>query len=397
VTRVRPLVAIALLAALLAGGPARATSPLENQLGDVSARIDDLTAQVDAAAASRPALVTDLVEARDRLASEVDDLASIQLQLDEVEADHAAARSDLDRLQADLEAAYDRLAVVRTDLGDAQEAARVWARELYMGSGQVTLGVAFGAAEMTEMLVGLEYLHAVAADGDRALLRYESLQVEEERERDRIAEQEQEVAGAVADLEASQAALTGLHADQEEAVATVESEVATLRGRLDALDEEIADFEGELAGLAEEQERLEALIAQETSDDGTAPSVLVRPVPGWITSSFGPRLHPILGTTRMHTGVDMHAAWGEPVAAAAGGRVIFAGAYGGYGNAVILDHGGGMSTLYGHLSSIVVGYGDTVTAGQTIGLVGATGLATGPHLHFEVRIDGQPVDPAPYL
>jgi murein DD-endopeptidase MepM/ murein hydrolase activator NlpD len=390
-------VAIALLAALVAGGPARASSPLEDQLGDVSARIDQLTARVDDAAASRPALVTDLVEARDRLADEVDDLTLIQLRLDAVEADRAAAEIHLTALQGDLEEAYDRLATVRSDLGDAREAARIWARELYMGSGQVTLGVAFGAAEMTEMLVGLEYLHAVAADGDRALLRYESLQVEEERERDRIADQEQQVAGAVATLEASQQELTALHATQEDTVASVEGEVATLRGKLDSLDEEIADFEGELAGLEKEQDRLEALIAQEASDDGEAPSVLVRPVPGWITSSFGPRLHPILGTTRMHTGVDMHAAWGEPVAAAAGGRVIFAGAYGGYGNAVILDHGGDMSTLYGHLSSITVAYGETVAAGQTIGLVGATGLATGPHLHFEVRTDGQPVDPAPYL
>jgi len=99
----------------------------------------------------------------------------------------------------------------------------------------------------------------------------------------------------------------------------------------------------------------------------------------------------------VHTGIDLRAAWGEPVAAAAAGRVIFAGPYGGYGNAVIIDHGGGMSTLYAHLSSIAVGYGETVTAGQTIGRVGSTGLSTGPHLHFEVRIDGQPVDPMPYL
>jgi len=85
------------------------------------------------------------------------------------------------------------------------------------------------------------------------------------------------------------------------------------------------------------------------------------------------------------------------VGAAAAGRVIFAGAYGGYGNAVIIDHSGGMSTLYAHLSSITVTYGEIVSAGQTIGLVGSTGLSTGPHLHFEVRIDGKPVDPVPYL
>ncbi len=395
-TRLRPLVAVAVLAALVAAGPARASN-LEDQLGDVSSRIDRLAAQADSAAASRPGLVNELVAARDRLAAEVVDLDATRQALGEIQADHAAARSELAGVRADLKAAYDRLATTRSELGNAREAAGTWARELYMGSGQASIGLAFGAAEMTQMLVGLEYLHTVAADGDRALLRYESLQIQEERERDRIGEQERQVAAAVAALAASEAQLSELEADHARRVDTIESEVAALGSRLDTLDDDIATFEGELAGLEREQERLEALIAQEASNDGAAPSILVRPVPGPVTSSFGPRLHPILGTTRMHTGVDLRAAWGDPVGAAAAGRVIFAGAYGGYGNAVIIDHSGGMSTLYAHLSSITVTYGEIVSAGQTIGLVGSTGLSTGPHLHFEVRIDGKPVDPVPYL
>ncbi len=123
--------------------------------------------------------------------------------------------------------------------------------------------------------------------------------------------------------------------------------------------------------------------------------MLVRPVPGAITSGFGMRFHPILGYTRMHTGVDMHAAYGEPIKAAASGRIIFAAVRGGYGNCIIIDHGGGMTTLYGHQSSLNVSYDDHVTAGDVIGYVGSSGLATGPHLHFEVRIWGKPVDPGP--
>jgi murein DD-endopeptidase MepM/ murein hydrolase activator NlpD len=108
-------------------------------------------------------------------------------------------------------------------------------------------------------------------------------------------------------------------------------------------------------------------------------------------------MHPILGYRRLHTGVDMNAAYGDPIVAAADGRVIFTGWRGGYGNTVIIDHGGGVATLYAHQSSIAVGYGDVVNGGDVIGYIGSTGLSTGPHLHFEVRESGTPVDPAGYL
>jgi murein DD-endopeptidase MepM/ murein hydrolase activator NlpD len=99
----------------------------------------------------------------------------------------------------------------------------------------------------------------------------------------------------------------------------------------------------------------------------------------------------------MHTGIDIGAAMGAPIVAAAAGTVIVAGWVEGYGNTTVIDHGGGMSTLYGHQSSIGVTVGETVAAGQQIGVVGSTGHSTGPHLHFEVRIDGNPVDPLGYL
>jgi murein DD-endopeptidase MepM/ murein hydrolase activator NlpD len=95
--------------------------------------------------------------------------------------------------------------------------------------------------------------------------------------------------------------------------------------------------------------------------------------------------------------VDFGAGYGEPIRAAADGTVVEAGWLGGYGNATVIDHGKGMATLYGHQSKILVSQGQSVKRGQVIGLVGATGFATGPHLHFEVRIDGTPVDPLPYL
>ncbi len=124
---------------------------------------------------------------------------------------------------------------------------------------------------------------------------------------------------------------------------------------------------------------------------------LMFPCDAEISSSFGWRRHPILGSSRFHSGIDFGASYGSTIRAAEGGRVIFAGWYGGYGNAVILNHGNSITTLYGHTSKLYVREGQTVQAGDAIAAVGSTGLSTGPHLHFEVRKDGEPVDPMNYL
>jgi murein DD-endopeptidase MepM/ murein hydrolase activator NlpD len=115
--------------------------------------------------------------------------------------------------------------------------------------------------------------------------------------------------------------------------------------------------------------------------------------PGRVSSNFGERVHPIDGARHFHTGVDVRAAAGTPILAAAGGVVKRAGERGGYGNAVEIDHGNGVSTLYAHARELSVQPGDTIEEGQALGFVGQTGKATGPHLHFEVRVEGKPVDP----
>ncbi len=124
-----------------------------------------------------------------------------------------------------------------------------------------------------------------------------------------------------------------------------------------------------------------------------------RPVLGEaeFTSGFGVRTDPFLGRPAMHTGLDFRASTGDPVRATAGGRVASAGWAGGYGRMVEIDHGNGLSTRYGHLSEIQVKVGDHVQAGQVLGAVGSTGRSTGPHLHYETRIDGEPVDPQRFL
>lgn len=123
----------------------------------------------------------------------------------------------------------------------------------------------------------------------------------------------------------------------------------------------------------------------------------IAPVAGPPGSGFGMRVHPITGERRIHTGLDFPAPTGTPILAVAPGLVEHAGPRGGYGNLVILNHGGGISTYYAHQSAVAVVEGQQVLQGQTIGTVGSTGTSTGPHLHFEVRIDGEPVDPEPFL
>jgi murein DD-endopeptidase MepM/ murein hydrolase activator NlpD len=124
---------------------------------------------------------------------------------------------------------------------------------------------------------------------------------------------------------------------------------------------------------------------------------LAFPVNASITSEFGFRMHPILGYEKFHSGLDFGADQGEVIRAAAPGTVIFAGWYGGYGNTVVIDHGNGITSLYGHAEGLYAEEGQQVQRGEPISLVGSTGLSTGPHLHFEIRSNGEPIDPMPYL
>ena len=121
------------------------------------------------------------------------------------------------------------------------------------------------------------------------------------------------------------------------------------------------------------------------------------PVQGQITSGYGVRVHPVFKTKIKHSGIDIAASTGSPIAAASAGEVLFAGSMRGYGKVVILDHGGDLTTVYGHMSTISCSENQKVAKGAIIGKVGMTGIATGPHLHFEVRVNGNTVDPMGYL
>lgn len=158
------------------------------------------------------------------------------------------------------------------------------------------------------------------------------------------------------------------------------------------------ELEARLATLQVESNSIGSMLQLRGSGTGERPGSLEPPIPfAAVTSRFGPRTHPILGTVRNHTGLDLRSPSGTPVRAPAAGEVVIAGPRGGYGNTVLVDHGGGMATMNAHLSSVLVSPGQRVQPGQVVGLVGSTGMSTGPHLHFELRLGGTPVDPLPYL
>ncbi|MBD2175903.1 peptidoglycan DD-metalloendopeptidase family protein [Pseudanabaena sp. FACHB-1998] len=184
--------------------------------------------------------------------------------------------------------------------------------------------------------------------------------------------------------------------------ANIEAEVVAQQNTIDRLKSDRQALSQAEDRLAEDSRRLSQIIlarVQPYSGLVLPPGSgqLMYPTIGPVTSNFGWRVHPILGTERFHSGIDFGADYGSLIYASAQGRVIYADWYGGYGNAVIVDHGNGMTTLYGHCSELYVKDGDVVERGQPIAAVGSTGFSTGPHLHFELRANGEPIDPSAYL
>ncbi|CAN1212981.1 Peptidase M23 [Tumidithrix helvetica PCC 7403] len=184
--------------------------------------------------------------------------------------------------------------------------------------------------------------------------------------------------------------------------ANFEAEVVAQSNVIDRLKSDRRALELAEDRLAQDSRQITSLILAKAQ---TAPGIMIMPgtgqlmypTVGEVTSPFGWRMHPILGYDRFHSGMDFGADYGSMIYASDRGTVIYAGWYGGYGNAVIVDHGNGLTTLYGHCSELFVNEGQTVQKGQPISAVGSTGFSTGPHLHFEVRANGEPVDPAQFL
>ncbi|MHC5742485.1 MAG: murein hydrolase activator EnvC family protein [Nostoc sp.] len=184
---------------------------------------------------------------------------------------------------------------------------------------------------------------------------------------------------------------------QSELIQRLNSDRLALEAAQNQLERESKNLEVLIQQKVAEAEEAQAKTNSRTNIIIRGTGVMAYPSDASTSSPFGWRVHPILGYRRFHAGLDFAASYGSKIRAADSGRVIFAGWYGGYGRAVIIDHGNGITTLYGHTSELYVSEGQAVERGQAIAAVGSTGFSTGPHLHFEVRRNGTPVDPANYL
>ena len=334
------------------------------------------------------------------------ELAELEAELKVAEGRLREAETALRRTQAEIDVNRDQLAATERDLNEREDLLRARARASYMHGGINYAEAVLDIDTANELGISLQYMRTMISEDKDKLEEITTLEREYEAMIARLDELERAQDAARADRAAQRdevAVLVASRREVEQQLAARADEhralLAELDGDADRYRAAIDDLESE--GRAIER-RLAEIAARQRSGGGSvsprrAASGFQWPVNGPITSGYGYRTHPVLGYRRLHSGTDFGAASGTPIVAASGGVVVTAGWLGGYGNAVVISHGGGIATLYGHQSRLAVGPGAHVRRGQVIGYVGSTGMSTGPHLHFEVRVNGVTTDPARYL
>lgn len=392
------VICVMALAAPVSGAPARKVKKdpaterqihtLRDQVAEASVEETDLLGRLDEAEDRRRTLDADVATVDGELAGEQEKVDAAHRLVDD-------ATAELVRAQLELVRARSQLAGARETLHR-----RVVAAYVHHPTAQVA-NLMFRAHSLRQYSASKAYLQTLAHSQHAAVAAYREM-----RARAEVSEQDVEVhLGQTRDrFEEAAARTRELEAVREKADAvrgTALAEEQTQRALVDEVQARKAEFEERLADLQVQSSGVTALLrARPSTGPGAppAPGTLAAPIPNTtITSSFGPRIHPIYGNVRMHAGIDLRGAMGTPILAAGDGVVVAADLRGGYGNATVIDHGNGLATLYGHQSAMFVTAGQQVARGAVIGLVGSTGFSTGPHLHFEVRVHGVPVDPLGYL
>lgn len=351
--------------------PARVDT-LRKSLTSVESKKRRLQSQIQKTRRETKAVMGDIAEVDGRL-------STLEEQLDATGARLQSGKAEQVRLREDL-------SVATAELFEREKEVMARLRRIYMDR-TVSPWFVLLTSESLGDLAQRQSLMERVATRDREL--FDELRALRERVASRKQRQD-ELVGEIAELkvrqEGEQDQLEGARQEKREYLGELQSRQAELRRQYDQLEAE--------------SDRLAAQIrAYQAAQRGTTGAVspyrgsLAWPVRGRVSSGFGYRMHPILRERRLHTGLDIAASTGTTIRAAAPGVVISSGYRNGYGNTVVIDHGGSLSTLYGHCSRLYVRAGQRVRQGETIAAVGSTGLSTGPHLHFEVRVNGRPVDP----
>jgi murein DD-endopeptidase MepM/ murein hydrolase activator NlpD len=364
----------------------------------IDGRIDTLRGR--ASAADRKAGV--LTEQLSAVAGQVRELEAgvraQQARLSVLQGQLAGARARLTTLDGTIARQTDRLERLRGEYRVALSRLERRVRELYMTDGPDALAFVLGTASFADLIDNLDLLDRIGQQDERIAARVKASRdgVADARRRTRAARVEAaHVEAAVASATAEQQGVVSRLVASRDALVAARREktttLASIREDRESTLEEIDALEEQSAALAERIRQAQQQASTATVVVRSGSGAVAWPVSGPVTSGFGIRWG------RMHEGIDIAVAEGTPVRAAAAGTVIYAGWLGGYGNLVVVDHGNGLSTAYAHNSSLGVGVGQSVAAGEIVSYSGNTGNSTGPHVHFEVRVNGSAVDPLGYL
>ncbi|WFA09144.1 peptidoglycan DD-metalloendopeptidase family protein [Tissierella sp. Yu-01] len=317
----------------------------------------------------------------------------VSKQIEELDLAMDNAATELQKVETQLEDLNLQIDVTLEELRDAEQKVEEQednfnqrVRVMYMNGNIGTLEVLLASADVEDFLSRKDMLQYIA-EYDKELIRYMKEQ------RDIIDSKKTELEAQRASVEVTKSKIEARKKDLE--TATREKEI--LMGRL---QQDIKSFEAEYDKLNDYAKQIESKIVKLQRNTGPyTGGKMDWPVPGHsrISSYYGYRIHPIFKTKKLHTGIDIPAPTGTAIKSAAAGTVIYADWLGGYGKAIMVDHGGGIVTLYGHNSALTAKVGQTVSRGQTIAKAGSTGNSTGPHCHFEVRKNGAYVDPLPWV